>query len=516
VFPSLVLLAVLAAQTAPDPLARVNTRLVEVDVVVRDKAGAVAGLQQSDFTVLDKGKPQRIATFVVSLRKRADPSPAPLAPGTVSNRLNQLGETPVGATVVLLDMLNTELEHQSEVRRQMLAYLSTLTTEDRLAFYTLNKTLRVVQDFTGDPNVLIAAAKRLSPEQSVDLGTPDLVTDLPVTGDAITDNMTKNAAAEMTDRARQNRAEITVAALEMIARHLSGLPGRKKLVWFSASFPAFFSEQRSRVGATQIEQFDYTRYIDHAVRALNDANVAVYPIDPRPIGVGDVFFAPGIDTMNLIAGKTGGMSQYVINDLAGAMQNVMQDDDIVYTLGFYPRDDKLDGAFHPLAVKVARSGVELRSRKGYFAADTKAPDAKQRRESMKELFSSPLEATGLGLTAIAHPLSGQFGMYQLDVRLNINELHLEAERAKNGTPVWVARLDFVTQFAAGKPPYGTGEHIQITLTEERLRQVLHDGFLLRRVIAAEQPSEIRIAVQDRATGETGSLRLNLTTDLADH
>ena len=51
------------------PILRVNTRLVEVDVVVHSKGAAVADLKPGDFTVLDNGKPQKIAAFgVVSSR----------------------------------------------------------------------------------------------------------------------------------------------------------------------------------------------------------------------------------------------------------------------------------------------------------------------------------------------------------------------------------------------------------------------------------------------------------------
>ena len=49
-------------QPAP-PLIRTGTRLVEVEVVVRDKNGPVTGLTRDDFTLLDQGKAQQIAIF---------------------------------------------------------------------------------------------------------------------------------------------------------------------------------------------------------------------------------------------------------------------------------------------------------------------------------------------------------------------------------------------------------------------------------------------------------------------
>ena len=63
---ALVLSVVLAAQSATQtpPTFRVRADLVQVDVVVVDGTGEpVSGLTQADFTLVDRGKPQTIATF---------------------------------------------------------------------------------------------------------------------------------------------------------------------------------------------------------------------------------------------------------------------------------------------------------------------------------------------------------------------------------------------------------------------------------------------------------------------
>src|SRR5579863_1472029 len=81
-----------------------GTRLVEIEVVVRDKQGPVTGLTRDDFTLLDQGKRQRIDVFragQADTRKRT----APLAPGAVSNRVNSRGESLPSATVLLFDQL---------------------------------------------------------------------------------------------------------------------------------------------------------------------------------------------------------------------------------------------------------------------------------------------------------------------------------------------------------------------------------------------------------------------------
>ena len=106
-----------AAALAQAPI-QITTRLVQVAVVVRDKRGAVADLTKSDFEILDKGKSRQIATFSVA-RASDRVARASLPPNTFSNRLDQQSESPVAATVLLFDSLNTKFKDQADARRQV-------------------------------------------------------------------------------------------------------------------------------------------------------------------------------------------------------------------------------------------------------------------------------------------------------------------------------------------------------------------------------------------------------------
>jgi len=313
--------------------------------------------------------------------------------------------------------------------------------------------------------------------------------------------MVQNAANEMKDAAMKNRVNITAYMLQTIAKHLAGLHGRKKLVWFTSAFPAAYTYQGQRNYMTQIEIHQFGDEIDKAARALNDANVAVYPVDPRNIESG--FAATGIDTMNLFAGKTGGRAFYVINDLETAIKRIEEDDEVTYALGYYPSDVKLDGGWHSISVKVARHGLDVRHRKGYFASEATLPAETKRKASLQEAFFNPLEATAIGLMGRATPALDKPGTYNLDLRLSVNELHLEHEKSR-----WVALISIATEFSARKKPNGTLEEIKISLTEERLKEVLGTGYVLRRPFpAGGLTGELRVVVQDRVTGDAGSVRL---------
>src|SRR5215470_11250227 len=128
----IMMLGILAVRgmASQDETIRVNTRLVEVGVVVRDKNGPVTGLTKDDFALFDNGKPQRVEVFSVSTAERSKEKPhiPPLPPGVVSNRAAK--EVPASATVILFDRLNTEDKYQRDGLRQLLAYLQTARQED--------------------------------------------------------------------------------------------------------------------------------------------------------------------------------------------------------------------------------------------------------------------------------------------------------------------------------------------------------------------------------------------------
>jgi hypothetical protein len=209
--------------------------------------------------------------------------------------------------------------------------------------------------------------------------------------------------------------------------------------------------------------------------------------------------------MRLLADLTGGKAIYGANDLTTAMRTVMEDDQLIYALGFYPADEKADGTLHSIAVKVARKGVELRYRKGYLASDTKVANDGQRRDAVNEAVQSPLDATEIGLTAVATPVPNRAGLYKLEVKLDLSDLHLERRKDR-----WVASIGFATHFSPSNSLKGTLETINLNLTEDRLRAALNDGYVLRREVeSGDLMGELRVVLEDRETGAVGSVRIPL-------
>src|SRR5262249_46021636 len=139
------------------PIFKAETRQVLVDVVVTDHHGNfVPGLKPGDFTVLEDGKPQKIAAFGMHAAPAVQPKLAPpiqLPPHLYTNY--QIADPSRPITIVLMDVLNTQVQDQAYTRKQMIEFLKDLPPGERVALFALGTRLRMVQGFTGNSDTLV-------------------------------------------------------------------------------------------------------------------------------------------------------------------------------------------------------------------------------------------------------------------------------------------------------------------------------------------------------------------------
>jgi hypothetical protein len=212
---------------------------------------------------------------------------------------------------------------------------------------------------------------------------------------------------------------------------------------------------------------------------------------------------PPPDTIIRLAGETGGRAFYFNNDLEGSIRTAILDAAVSYTLGFYPSENGFDGKFHNLSVKVARKDAEVRHRSGYFAVKDQAPDEKERRAIIAELLSSPLESSRIGLQASAH--RGNARTFRVVLRIDATDLRLERRGDR-----WSGTLDLAVRAESSKQKGVQLRAIPIDLGENEFRSALLHGLALEDSVTAERPGDtLRLVLQDRATGLTGSLRVPL-------
>ena len=209
-------------QSPPTPTFRARTRLVEVDVVVRDKNGPATGLTQDDFTLLDNGNPQHIAVFSVKSERNPPQAAVALPPGTVSNRLNRNGQPPATSTVLLIDRQNTPQENQRYANQKIVKFLETRGTQDKIGIYAFGNGLRIVQDLTDDPERISRAINSLKPQNA-----NGRTLHMPGPLESSEPEMSGRALEEYTLLTATERVSNVKQALEAIAAHLAKVPGRK-------------------------------------------------------------------------------------------------------------------------------------------------------------------------------------------------------------------------------------------------------------------------------------------------
>jgi VWFA-related protein len=505
----------LLQQEPPSPTFHSGTRLVEVEVVVRDKNGPVKGLTKDDFTVLDQGRPQAISIFRAGAGTSAGGGPVSnrvVPNNVVSNRVDSRGQPLNGATVVLLDQLNTGFDLKAYERLGVTKLLRSLTETDRIALYSLGQDLHIVQDFTDDPQKLIAALAKL--DQGLDLQPADIATVLEGfpdpdgvnTGNPLADGMIRNAIEHVSSLQAgvnaANRDQITVKALLRIIQHLAGVSGRKNLVWLMEQ-PA----------------------VPPIVMAMaQQANISLYPVLIRGVGDSGALSSAFVTTRRLpaflgqdahctecslrhavedLGAATGGAGFTDAMDLTTAVRTAEEDSANAYLLGYYPTEEMLDGRYHAITVKLANKSLAIRYRPGYLATKVAPPAPALSEQAM---LDDPLDSTGIGLAAELRPDPAHPGMRQVQLTVDLHDVHLEA---KDGRVTGA----FEVLLAIPATHSIRTVRVPLDLPAELLDQALQTGYTVVTGGVDARPGELRVVVRDPGTNAAGSLRVPIPQDL---
>ncbi len=518
----------LAKEEQQQPTFRSNVRLVNVSVIAHDSSGQpVKNLAASDFRVYEDGKEQKVEVFAVetaplapTVRSAASSAPGS-APAVFSNRLVE--RAPGGVTVILFDRLNSNYEDQKNARDQILKLLANTRAGDHVALYVLESdVINVLHDFTNDAGRLTAVLKRYFGNTSVELSrseetTPTFAPSGVASEDAETQAWLERTMLMVSETYLRRRAELTTTALESIANHLAGIPGRKNLVWVSGAFPFVIPSDHG----PQV----MNREVNRATRAINSADVAVYPVDIRgligafvnpstanatvqrgvpPAGTG-VFTTmatthPQQDTMREIAEATGGRVYINTNAIGDAVRKAIEDSRVSYVLGYYSSRPDGDNKFRNISVKVNRSGVELRHRKGYLAVPAVARNAKTRLDALGRVLQSPIEASGISLSAqIARAKNEGTVVVRIDP---------ESLTWQQNQDVREAVIDVVIAQSAPDGKYYTIKETTVNLAADadRYRQMVEDGLTLSsNFTAVPNAYRLHVVVSDVASQSVGSL-----------
>ncbi len=410
-----------AQQTPPRSVFRVGRDVVSVDVVVRDRSGAIVrGLTAADFEVREDGRPQEIVSFTfeevtdkpVAIRsadlltgveaRMANPSSSAPAPRPVPMTSDAVAGHRLIALVFDVSSMQPE-DVQRAVDSAQKYVDEKMTPSDLVAIATVGSTLSVLTDFTADRAKVAGALGTLAYTEGTATAPPAASTVETDEAAAAADDATGTDAAELD----LFNNDVRLRALKTLAEALSPIEQKKAILYFSAGM------QRSG----QDNQVELRSAINAAVRA----NVTIYPVDTRGLqaivpggdarqasGRGTAMFsgrgveqqfaqlASSQDTLTSLAADTGGRAFTDTNDFGEAFARVQRDMSAYYLLGYSTTNTTRDGRFRRIQVRAKRDGLRVEARAGYYAdRDFTHTSRNDRETQLEEQMFAAVSATDL-------------------------------------------------------------------------------------------------------------------------
>jgi len=393
---------------------KLNAELVLTNLVARDaKTGEVVrGLTQSDFSVFENGKQQRVSTFDFESVEMA----APLKEATISGlAMGTTGSGTKSAVVAkpeelrnhrlivmffdLISMQPEDLDRSVTAAREFLR--DKMQPSDLVALVSLGDTLKVDQDFTADKDAL-------NNEVGVYNGTEGQGFQQGATANT---NQVEDASGYTPDESEYNNlnTDRELFALKAVAKSLEKITEKKSLLYFSGGIQRNGIENQASLRA--------------AVNAAVRANLAIYSVDTRglqavsPLGDASTGSLRGTgaytggalannmnanfatqEVMSTLSTDTGGKAFLDSNDFSPAFAQVQRDTSAYYAIGFHSSNPARDGRYRKLTIKVNRPGVKLEYRPGYYApADFQHAGKEDRERDLDEQLASDLPATDMAV-----------------------------------------------------------------------------------------------------------------------
>lgn len=410
----------------------IEVNVVNVDVHVTDRDGRpVPGLQRDDFEVYEDGRRVKVTNFdAVTVETETAAASAPRAASTAAAAAPAPPKAEIAPEdrlhlVVYVDNLNLAPSHRTRVLEQVRTFLKDLRPEDRVMLVTNDLGLAIRLPFTADAAALDAeldAIERLpAPGASAESDRREAMRQVLEIRKAVQKiegpcSRSIMVPAESYAEAARNQALQAIKSMTVLVNSLSGVPGRKALLYVSDGLPATPGEEVFQLlyeicggGSASglqdvhdpalegpIDQFkgsealmkalrfsiveDLNRLAAHAnanrvtlytlqATGLQSASssVADFGPDERVLQLPSLQFVQTANlqsSLTLLASETGGKAILNANDVGLDLHRMQDDLSTYYSLGYVPEHSG-DGREHRIEVKVRKPGLQVRSRRSY-------------------------------------------------------------------------------------------------------------------------------------------------------
>jgi VWFA-related protein len=552
---------VVSAQQTPtggDEVIRVNTELVQTDVMVFDKKGRfVPGLTADSFELTVDKKPQSIAFF----EELASGSDKRVRVPQTDAESRQTAPTAAraGRTVIFfIDDLHLAPDSLVRTRKALLQFINGgMSANDQVAITSSSGQIGFLQQFTDDRTVLTMAVSRLNyrADTKSDMESPpmsEFAASQIRDGDEsaikyYVDEMmkqncfktnegtvcmmsTQSARLLVLQRARQIVTEAapntnnTLRLLEGLMRSAAQLPGRKLVFLISDGF--YLTDKRT--GSQD--------RIRRVTEAAGKAGVVIYTLDARglisegldvtnnrPVESGGLL-APSMageisasqDGLNALARDTGGRAFRNTNrPMSEWVDDVLEETSNYYLLAWRPdTDEQKRRKFNHIQITVkGRPDLTVRLRDAYFKTvpppilDAKRkPDkdpAKAREDDMRLVIDAPVSqlqiptAVTLGFTQVP----GVGTKLAASIEINREGLTFDLIDGKQAADVDIGGILYDDK---GKPVSSFVGRLRIFAVGEDSSQAKRPAVYRFAAWARSGLYQVRVGVRDIKSGKIGS------------
>jgi VWFA-related protein len=400
--------------------APIEVPLVNVDVYVSDRDGRpIPGLGRDDFRVFEDGRPVEISHFYTAPQVLPFAADLPAQSEAVAEEEPEMlaEEEPKQDLFMVIFIDDTNL---SRGRRQSaITYIEEFVSMGAAAglhmmLISYDGRLQIVQPFTQNRDLISAGIETIAGMGSLayQIEEERLIRDMEAamavavtysnldTREEFLDTYGRSLLQEIQSFAQQQaqRARTGCQNLTKLIRSLSGLEGRKALLWVSDGIEPrpgerLYSEWAQIFGSTSFFETEASMAFNRALqenlsptytelaRFANSHRVTIYSLS----SMGDAQFRNVSASNRLVdislnsvqqsmseevlagslAADTGGRSLQNSPALANQLLEVSEELSSYYSLAYRP-EHVGDGSYHRIEVEVASAGARVRHRNGYY------------------------------------------------------------------------------------------------------------------------------------------------------
>ena len=554
-----------AAPAAIGPFGEVvDVSIVDLDVVVSDGAGRkVSGLSREDFVLRVDGEEVPITNFYAETSGVVGPSPRPVEERAdpTFTPVDSVGP-PEQRTHVLILVDHTRLRAPNRKRAfaALREALGRFDDDDLIAVVGVEPSLVVYSDFLFDraaiAEILHDAQRAGVPPTTLEAERRLLFGELARGQSGGIMARTSGASREaetvlprIQSYAAQEHARSleTLRQIENVAATLSGLPGRKVLLYVGEGIPTrpgegLYVEYRNRFGTAgdiglglrhydfnsdytrAVGNYDLTRAIDQTALAVNRVGVTLYAIDAEGSHGGQVRSAlteqgATSETISVIDANfrepleavtqaTGGRLLQMSGTLADRLVDLVRDFDTFYSLGFALPASWEPGSVHSIDVDLrdGRRGWTVRHR-----SEIRLPEPEEREAGatvatlMYHSVDNPLEIRALP----GDQAPGPDGTRLLSVNL---EIPVAGLTLLPGESVHAASVTIYVSVknAGGDPGPVQKVPFHLNIPAEKVEEALGErAHYELPLVVRPGDRQVAIVVRDDPSGILSAVRLDL-------